>query len=82
MNLVCVMAAPVAVEDKAAELVRTTAKPRHAQGIYDQRPRHALTQAPAHYLATEQVCCMSLRTRSLPTRMPRASSSFHTRGQP
>lgn len=33
-------------------------------------------------LALMPCWAMSLRTRSLPTRMPRASSSFHIRGQP
>lgn len=33
-------------------------------------------------LALMPCCCMSLRTRSLPTRMPRASSSLCIRGQP
>ncbi len=33
-------------------------------------------------LALMPCCCMSLRTRSLPTRMPRATSSLCMRGQP
>src|SRR6218665_915335 len=33
-------------------------------------------------LARMPCSCMSLRTRSLPTRMPLASSSFHVRRQP
>lgn len=67
------------------ELVRASGLKRRCtrSGVTGRLWRLSVVTTNLRFVLTLMPCyCMSLRTRSLPTRRPRASSSFCMRGQP